>query len=358
LLVTRILICTDDPALLDELLRLAAAADVEADVARDPDGARRHWPGAPAVLVGGDVSHSFAESPLPRRPAVVLVGTDLDDADVWRRAMCMGAEHVVFLPDCESWLVEFLADAEEPDTTVAPLVAVVGGRGGAGASTLASALGITALRRGLTAMLVDADPLGGGIDLAIGGESESGLRWPDLATTRGRVNPGSLGVSLPRVNDLTVLSWDRGSPLEIDPTAIESVLAAARRDTDFVVTDLPRSFDACARHVLAESTTCLIVVPAEIRACAAACRVAYAVFEEARDVRVVVRGPAPSGLRPKQIAEVLGLPLAGYLRPEPRLAEDAERGDAPARSGRGPLAQFSKRFIERDLGLRPRRAAA
>lgn len=356
--MSHILICTDDPALLDDLLRLAAAAGVDADVARDPVAARQSWSAAPAVLVGGDLSAAFAGSPLPRRPRVVLVGIDLDDADVWRRAVCAGAEHVVFLPDAEPWIVEFLVDAQDAGAGLAPLVAVVGGRGGAGASTLASALAVTALLRGIPAMLIDADPLGGGIDLAVGGEDAAGLRWPDLATTRGRVSAGTLSGSLPRVHDLTVLSWDRGSPLTIDAEAIASVLDAARRDTDLVVADLPRSFDQAARAVLADSTTCLIVVPAEVRACAAACRVAYAAQADARDVRVVVRGPAPSGLQADKIAEVMGLPLVGFLRPEPGLAAAAERGDAPARSGRGPLAQFSRRFIERELGVRPRRQAA
>lgn len=356
--MTRILICTEDPGLLDDLLRLAAAAGVEADVARDAQGARQQWATAPAVLIGGDLSPAFTQAALYRRPRVVLVGIDLDDGDVWRQAMCLGAEHVVFLPDAEPWLVEFLVDADDLAGGQAPLVAVVGGRGGAGASTLASALAVTALLRGIPAMLIDADPLGGGLDLAVGGEESAGLRWPDLATTRGRVGEGTLSVSLPRVNDLTVLSWDRGSPLTIDPEAIASILAAARRDTALVVVDLPRSFDAAAQEALAEATTCLIVVPAEVRACAAACRVAAAALGAARDVRVVVRGPAPSGLQAEQIADVLGLPLAGFLRAEPGLAAAAERGDAPARSGRGPLAQFSRRFIERELGLRARREAA
>lgn len=356
--MARLLICTEDPGLLDDLLRLAAAAGVEADVARDPVGAKAHWSTAPAVLIGGDLAPEFARSPAYRRARVVIVGIDLDDGDVWRQAMCVGAEHVVFLPDAEPWLVEFLVDAEDSDAGNAPLVAVVGGRGGAGASTLASALAVTALLRGFSAMLIDADPLGGGLDLAVGGEDSAGLRWPDLAGTRGRVSAGALSVSLPRVNDLTVLSWDRGSPLTIDPEAISSIMAAARRDSALVVADLPRSFDPAAREVLAEATTCLIVVPAEVRACAAACRVASAARADSRDVRLVVRGPSPSGLQAEAIADVIGLPLAGFLRAEPGLAAATERGDAPARSGRGPLAQFSRRFLEHDLGLRAGRDAA
>ena len=73
-------------------------------------------------------------------------------------------------------LVARLADSVEGGAPPARLVAVVGGSGGAGASTLSAALAVTALRLGVRPWLVDADPLGGGIDLALGGEDTVGLR--------------------------------------------------------------------------------------------------------------------------------------------------------------------------------------
>jgi CO dehydrogenase nickel-insertion accessory protein CooC1 len=67
-----------------------------------------------------------------------------------------------------------------------------GGRGGAGASVLATALALTASRLDRPTMLVDADPYGGGLDLVLGAEKTGGLRWPDLAGTRGRVGGRTL----------------------------------------------------------------------------------------------------------------------------------------------------------------------
>ena len=58
-----------------------------------------------------------------------------------------------------------------------------------------------------------------------------------------------------------------------------------------------------------------------------------------------MRGPAPAGLRSADLATALELPLAGVLRAEPRLAGALERGDIPAASGRGPLAEFCRRFL-------------
>jgi secretion/DNA translocation related CpaE-like protein len=356
--MTRPLLCTAHPDLLDDVLRLAAAAGVELDVAADAGSARRGWSAAPLVIVGADLVDRVAGAALPRRTDVVLVGLDLDDAGVWQRAVAVGAQHVIFLPDGEPWLVDALADAVDGAGRRAAVVAVVGGRGGAGASTLAVALAVTGLLQRVPTMLVDADPLGGGIDLLLGGEDAAGLRWPDLSGARGRISPAALGAALPRVNDLTVLSWDRGKSLSIPPESMAALLSAAQRTADLVVIDVPRSLDDSARVALASATLCLVVVPAEVRGCTAAVRVASSAAELTDDVRVVVRGPSPGGLRAERIAQVLGLPLAGYLRPERRLAAALEYGVPPAHRGRGPLARFCQQLLTHELALpRPDRAA-
>jgi secretion/DNA translocation related CpaE-like protein len=283
---------------------------------------------------------------------VVLLGEDLDDAGIWQLGVEVGAEHVVFLPDGESWLVEMLSESVEPSRTTGQLVAVVGGRGGAGATTLAVALALTAARRGHRTLLVDGDPLGGGIDLVLGGESDAGLRWPDLGDTRGRVPGAALLGAVPRMHDVFVLSWDRSDVLRVPGEAMESVLEAGRRGCDIVAVDLPRSLDEAGRAVLSLAGLVLLVVPAEVRAAAAATRVATQLAPHCADLRLVVRGPAPSGLGPEEVAGALGLPLVGFLRPEQGLDLALERGEAPARRGRGPLASLCERVLDDLLPLR------
>ena len=347
----RPLVVTDDPDLLDELVRLAAAAGVELDVAQDAAGARRRWAQAPCVVVAAAAATGCVRARLPRRPGVVLLGDDLDDAGVWQAAVELGAEHVRHLPEDEAWLLTRFGDAAEGPAAEGPLLAVVGGRGGAGATVLAAAIAVTAVRLGRSALLVDGDPFGGGIDLVLGGESERGLRWPELAATRGRVPAGALAQALPRVGGLAVLSCDRdAAPVEVHPEAMSAVLAAGRRAHDLVVVDLPRRLDDLARVVLADADVLLVVVPAEVRGAAAAARVATAFAPYVRDLRVVVRGPAPAGLDGPAVAEALGLPLAGELRPEPGLALSLERGQAPAARGRGPLAELSLLLVSELLG--------
>jgi secretion/DNA translocation related CpaE-like protein len=341
----RPLLLTEDSELLDSLLRLVAAAGAEATVLQSAATARAAWPSAPLVLVGDDLAPSVAAARLPRRGGVVLVGRDLDDAGVWRRAVDVGAEHVVLLPDGESWLVDRFAEAAEGGTRGA-LVAVVGGRGGAGATVTATALAVTGLRLGHRTLLIDGDPLGGGIDLVLGGEATDGLRWAELAGARGRLTADSLYDALPQVDELTVLSWGRADGADVPGEAMATLLDAGLRGSDLVVVDLPRQFVPASQVALELADLTLLVVPAELRAAAAASRVLSAIRDYCPDVRLLVRGPAPSGLGADTVAEVLGLPLAGEIRAEPGIAAALERGDPPGRRTRGPLATFCAGFLQ------------
>lgn len=352
----RPLLVTSDPDLLDDLLRLCAAAGVDARVAGDVPAARGPWEGAPIVVLGDELSRPALASGLARRRDLVLVGRDLDDAEVWTRAAALGAESVVFLPDGQSWLVDRLGAACEEPAGRAATVSVIGGRGGAGASTLACALAVTASAGGWRTMLVDADPLGGGLDLVLGCEDVAGVRWPDLPAVGATISAPALSSALPQMGRLRLLSWDRGDPHRVAVETVRAVLAAARQANELVVLDLPRHLDEAAEVALAGADVVLLVVPSEVRAVAAAARVASYVAPLAGDVRVVARGPAPSGLTPQLVSDSLGLPLAGRLKSEPGLAASLERGEPPARAGRGPLADLCRSLL-RELSV-PRRSAA
>jgi secretion/DNA translocation related CpaE-like protein len=222
---------------------------------------------------------------------------------------------------------------------------VIGGRGGAGASVLAGGLAITAARSGLRTLLIDADPLGGGLDLVLGWEQLEGLRWPALSQADGRVDAPALVRALPSRGDLVMLSWDRGDLLALPVEAMAATMDAGRRGRDLVVVDLPRQLDDAAVIALQAADQVLLVVPAELRATAAAARVVANAQPHCAELSVVVRGPAPGGLKAREVARALDLPLAGTLRPEPGLSRGLERGEAPAGSGRGPLAILCQRII-------------
>ena len=354
---SRPLFVTSDPDLLNSLLRLAASADVDVDVAADHGAAQRWWLTSSFVVVGHDLVAACTEAGLGRRRGMVLVGHDLDDAGVWQRAVELGAEQVVFLPDGEGWLIAALAEAHEGRQSLGALVAVVGGRGGAGATTLACALALTATRRGISTVLVDGDPLGGGLDMVFGGELTPGLRWPDLAASRGRLPGKALADALPALHGVSVLSCDRDELLELPPQAVTAVLAAAQRSADLVVVDLPRSNDPATTGILSAAGTTLLVVPAEVRAAASAARVAARVALHCQDIRLVVRGPAPGGLAPADVVRALRLPLVGTLRAEPSLDVALERGEPPGSRPRSPLAALCAALLDDLMGVEARRSA-
>ncbi|BBC35472.1 CpaE-like protein [Streptomyces graminofaciens] len=338
------LIVTEDPELLDDLLRLCAAAGAEPQVHHGVPEGRGSWEAPPLVLVGDDAV-GRVRGVGPRR-GVVLVGKDQDDPGVWRRAMEIGADHVLMLPDGEQWLVDRIADVAEGVGRPALTVGVIGGRGGAGASTLACALAITSARQGRRTLLVDTDPLGGGLDVLLGAEAAEGLRWPAFAASRGRVGGGALEESLPELHSLRVLSWDRGDSVTIPPQAVRAVLAAGRRRGGTVVVDLPRRIDEGVAEALAQVDLGLLVVPAELRAVAASARVASVCGMVLRDLRVAVRGPYAPGLDDHEVARLLGLPLAGEVPAETGLTDGRK---PPGGVARGPLARFCEGFWERVL---------
>jgi secretion/DNA translocation related CpaE-like protein len=340
----RPLIITSDDGLLDDLLRLAAAGGTEVDVAADPVAARGRYPAAPLVVLGVDQAAACHRARLPRRPDVVLVSRAEQPLDPWEHAEALGAAHVAMLPAAQSWLVERFAGSQHAAPS-APVVAVLGGRGGAGASVLAAGLAVTAANCGKRVLLVDADPLGGGLDLVLGWEDDRGVRWSALTGTSGHLDATALVGALPGRGDLAVLSFDRREVAPAPPAAMTAVLDAGRHARDLVVVDLPRHLDPAAVVALQAADQGLLVVPAEVRAATAAAAVAAAASAHCTHLRLVVRGPSPGRLSPEEISNSLHLPLAGALRPELGLPATLESGLPPTDTGRGPLALLCRRLV-------------
>jgi secretion/DNA translocation related CpaE-like protein len=156
------------------------------------------------------------------------------------------------------------------------------------------------------------------------------LRWPDLRLRTGRVAASSLHSALLGMTRgpgrLTLLSGAReGAGPE--PDAVAAVLEAGRRAGETVVCDLPREFGEGGRAALERADLAVIVVPAEVRACAGAKLIARRLLEGGRSPQLVVRGPAPGGLRAQEVADAVGVPLLAAMRPEPSLAQSVERGE-------------------------------
>lgn len=328
-----------DPLLRDDVSRVAAAAGVGLVLVDDPSG-RKAWTAAAAVLLDAAAAQRCATRALPRRTRVILVGHDDPRPGDWQAAIAVGAQHVMTLPAQDAELVAALSEAAcDDDAGRGPVVAVLGARGGGGASVFAVALAQSVP----SALLVDADPWSGGIDLVAGSEDLAGLRWPDLALQGGRVGYPALRDALPRRDGVSVLSTGRsGADIEAGP--LGAVIDAGCRGGVTVVCDVPRRASEAAETALDAADLVVLVTPADVRSCTAAVAVRPWVLSCNPNVGVVVRGPAPGGLRAAEVARIVDLPLLAAMRPQGGLSEVLERGGLRVRP-RSPLGLAARRVL-------------
>ncbi|WP_051407202.1 septum site-determining protein Ssd [Nocardia sp. CNY236] len=345
------LVSIHDDRLRDEVRRVAAAAGRELDEQPHPVG-RHAWTSAPLVIVDLVAAQGAADGRYPRRPGVVLVSDGEPDLPAWRAAASVGAEQVVTLPGAAVGLIEMFAEYDEQRAGDGVVVAVVGAGGGAGASTLAVALAL----RGAAAefrpgtLLVDGAPFGGGLDLMLGIEQTAGLRWPDLVVEEGRVSAAALHSALPgAAPGLAVLACSRCAagqlPCELGPVGVRAVIEAGRVAGDFVVCDVSGERGPHADQMLDSADLVVLVVPAVLRAVAAAAAVSSHIARRNPNQGLIVRGPAPGGLRGDEVAEVLDLPLLAAVRAQSGLTHRVERRGVPV-PRRGPLRDAADAVLD------------
>jgi secretion/DNA translocation related CpaE-like protein len=338
------LLITRDELLLDDLLRLAAAAGVAPDVAHDITSGLRGWSASSVVLLGEDLAAQVARQHPPRRDQVHVVARGMVGDEVLRSALAVGAVDVVELPAGDAWLVELLTDvvdaADGGRGGRARTIGVVAGSGGAGATTFACALGLVAALSEI-AVLVDLDPLGPGVDRVAGLEPGNGVRWDALVSSSGRLGSRSLRAALPVTNGLAVLTWSSGRPVDVDAASVREVLSAAQRGNDVVVLDLPRTVDDTTAEVVTRCHQVLVVTDATVAGVSAAGKVAAVLAQLNDRVGLAVRagrGAVPSG----QVASALGLPLVVEVAHQRRLAEQVDLGLGPVHSRRSSLARAAR----------------
>lgn len=344
----RALAVVADLDLIEDLQRLVSACDMHLDVldtGRLAGGAAlvSGWTRADAVLVGVGAAEAVVAAALPRRAHVLLVVPGaVTDAD-WRTAVGIGAESLVALPDDEQIVVEALAAACAQPAS-GRVVSVMGCRGGAGASVLAVAMALAAVRRGQSPFLLDLDPLACGLPTVLGADRLEGLVWPEVSAARGRIRPDSLFDAVPRVRGVRVLAPGSGvqSP---DPEVVSAVVDAARRSSPVTVLDVGRAFGAAQRQALADSDELVLLVPADVRSVRSAQRLLTAPDMGGLRVRIVVRGPNPGGLVVEDVAEALDVVPFGVFGADRNLDRLVERGEPPGGHRRSPLARAAEALL-------------
>jgi secretion/DNA translocation related CpaE-like protein len=194
-----------------------------------------------------------------------------------------------------------------------PVIGVVGGRGGAGASTFAAVLAAMAGLGG-RAVLVDLDPVAGGLDVLLGVEGLPGARWSGLRLDGGRLDATALLDGLPPWGRVAVLSAD----LEPAPAAVAQVLEVAARAGPVVV-DLGRWSAPWRAAALDRCALVVLVCGADVRSVTGARSVRLGLGTVLTGLVVVraARAAAPAA----RVAELVDLPLIGVVPVLPRSAD-------------------------------------
>lgn len=323
--LARPLLVTEDSTVIDTVVRLAAARTGEVLVCTEQAAVRAAWMHAPLVLVGGDCAAEVISRGLPHRGRMALV-TCADDRLIWEQAVHLRAEHVVRLPEGERWLADALAECAEGPSREGTVLAVVGGTGGVGTSTFAVNLALTAAEDGRRALLIDADPLGGGLDLLLGIEDSTGARWSSIDPGPGRLSPRQVEAALPHVGAVALLAADTPRPVEARVAA--SVVDAGRRGFDTVVIDCPSAGDAHIGTWLAVADRVIVVACAHVRGAAATSRVVQRLSSLGVHAEVVI-AESTKGVPPEEVAAALGVSASATIPFIPSMAARADEGDMP-----------------------------
>ena len=254
------------------------------------------------------------------------------------------------------------------------VLVVVGASGGSGASTLAAACALRAADIGCSVALVDTVAGGAGIDVVLGIEHLPGVRWPELAGCRGRVDGLGLLTRMPRAGAVPVLAHCRDSPVRVGAGAERGVIAGLSDVVDLVVVDAPRSWSLGGWAELGGSEgvdadesvnryegsddpvspgppvgglalRAVLVAGSGIIELAALAAAAPRVAALVPDTFVVLRGHRLSGTVVSDVERALDLPVLGVLDDDQSVGRDLARGIPPGR-GRGSLADLAQSVIE------------
>jgi len=231
--------------------------------------------------------------------------------------------------------------------TAARVIGVVGGSGGVGASVLTAAIAVRAAQAGLRPACLDGDRLGGGLDVTLGVEQEPGVRWPDLAAARGRIDGPELLRRLPLVDGVCVLSFDRARDAVLSAEIVSEVLVALGHASDLVVVDLPRP----DHEMFAAMAPCLdamvLLTGSGIGDLAGASAIAEHLVRACPDVWLCMRTSGKGGHFAETVAGALDLPLLALVREEPSLVADLLHGLPPGSSAKGALAAAADTVLAR-----------
>jgi pilus assembly protein CpaE len=231
---------------------------------------------------------------------VVVIG-HINDVLLYRDLSNRGVSEYLVAPLQQLQFIEAIA-ALYRDPKAAPIgraIAFIGAKGGVGSSSLAQNVAWAIARHNSTeTVIADLDLAFGTVGLNLNQDIPPGIA--DILTQPDRVDPTLIERMLVKAGDrLSILGGPGGveRDYQIEPPAIDSVLAALRSSVPCTVLDLPALWAPWIKHALMHADQVVIIATPEL-----------ASLRNARSLFDVVRAGRPNDGPPLLILNQAGVP--------------------------------------------------
>lgn len=294
---------------------------------------------------------------------LIAIGTT-NDITVYRELIEAGVAEYLVKPVTEKALLGALARLDDKPATVAtsvlperrPVIAVIGTRGGVGASTVAiNCAWLVAYEYKRRATLLDLDLQHGTVALALDIEPTHGLR--EALENPSRIDSLFINSAAVKIGEkLAVMAAEESPDAEVsyDPAAIDLLIDELTRQSDCVVVDVPRGFAAARARVLANASDIIVTTDLSLAGLRDAIRLQGQIQMLAPQARIVFvanhLGGREGGVPRQEFERALGHKLDYVVPDDPKAAATAANGGkpiaavAPGSKVLAPLKSIVSRF--------------
>ncbi len=327
----------------------------------------------PTVLI---VDVSDAASPLTammsltaaigEETRIIGIGA-VNDITLYREIIDVGATDYLVKPVTEKALASALlrTDQQAAPSSVEQIakvqerIAVIGARGGAGASSFAINLAwmLSDDLKQRTA-LVDLDLEFGTAALSLDLEPTRGLR--EALENPSRIDSLFISSATAKMNDtLSIMATEENSAGEqrFNPNAIDVLLEALGRNNDVIVIDLPRTAPAYRSRVFEAATRVVVVTELNLPSLRDSIRLLASIAEIAPDKPITVvanrTGGNAQAMPPGEFQKALGRRIDMQLQDVPKAFNKAINTGQPVVQvdKRGKVAKAMRKFIDKCVEL-------
>jgi pilus assembly protein CpaE len=280
---------------------------------------------------------SFAE-----QTRLIAIGT-ANDITLYREMIEAGVAEYLVKPVTEKALIGALARLDDKPAEAAaavaserrPVIAVVGTRGGVGASTLAiNCAWLAAHEFKRRAALLDLDLQYGTVALALDIEPTHGLR--EALENPSRIDSLFINSATVKIGErLSVMAAEETPDIEVayDPAAIDLLIDELARQADCLIVDVPRSFAAARARVLASATKVLVVTDLSLAGLRDAIRIQGQIQMLAPQAQLIYvanhSGGREGGVPRAEFERALGHKLDFLVPDDPKAAATAGNSGKP-----------------------------